>query len=193
MKRTLALLTTAALSAPLMASDHAMERQLNEHIDTSRATIQQFAQTLQGELQAAVREGGAPAGIRVCNDVAPAIAEQASEDFNGDVGRTSLKIRNAANSPDDWEAEVLARFDERRAAGQDPSTIDHFEVHKTADGGREFRYMRAIPAGEVCMACHGTSIDDGIKATLNEYYPDDKATGYQPGQLRGAFTLRREF
>lgn len=192
MKRTIALLTTSILAAPALANE-AMDRQVNEHIEESRTIVKQFAQELKGELKAALKSEGPSAGIRVCNEKAPAIAASASEEYNGEVGRTSLKFRNPENKPDDWEAEILARFDERRARGQGPEGIDHYEVHKTNDGGREFRYMMAIPAGEVCMTCHGEDIPENVQATLDEYYPEDNATGYQPGQLRGAFTLRRDF
>ncbi len=192
MKRTIALMTTFAMAAPAMATE-ALDRQVNEHLEESRAVIQQFAEQLQGELLSAMQEEGPISAIRVCSDKAPAIAADASETYNGDVARTSLQIRNTENTPDDWEAEILARFDERRERGQGPKGIDHYEVHKTEEGGREFRYMMAIPAGEACMTCHGEDISDEVRATLDEYYPDDDATGYQPGQLRGAFTLRREF
>ena len=62
-----------------------------------------------------------------------------------------------------------------------------------ADGTRMFRYMRAIPVGEVCLACHGDAaqIDPQLKAQLDASYPQDRATGYSLGQIRGALTVKR--
>jgi hypothetical protein len=59
------------------------------------------------------------------------------------------------------------------------------------DGSKQFRFMKAIPTGEVCLACHGSSIAPAIAATLDEAYPDDQARGYKLGDVRGAFTLSK--
>lgn len=49
--------------------------------------------------------------------------------------------------------------------------------------------MKAIPTGGVCIACHGAELDPAIAQKINELYPDDQATGYKPGDIRGAFTI----
>lgn len=50
--------------------------------------------------------------------------------------------------------------------------------------------MRAIPMKEQpCAACHGTSIAPEVKDKLAELYPTDKATGFKPGELRGAILV----
>jgi len=61
------------------------------------------------------------------------------------------------------------------------------------DGKPVFRYMKALPVGEVCLNCHGAadSFDAGLKAKLAESYPHDQATGYSKGQVRGALTVKR--
>jgi hypothetical protein len=53
--------------------------------------------------------------------------------------------------------------------------------------------MKALPTQELCLACHGTAgrIDPAVRARLAELYPGDRATGYRPGEIRGALTLRR--
>jgi hypothetical protein len=106
------------------------------------------------------------------------------------VGRTSLKLRNPANKPDAWEQEVLEQFDARKAAGE---TLEKMEFHEVVDaeGVKTFRYMKAIPTGEVCLKCHGTEIDPKVQAELLRLYPSDEATGYALGDIRGAFTLSK--
>ena len=64
----------------------------------------------------------------------------------------------------------------------------HFEAVEN-DGKKNFRFMKAIPTGEVCLKCHGSEMKPGIKAKLQELYPNDKATGFKLGDIRGAFTI----
>ena len=168
----------------------------SEPADDSNATearkiVKTFATSLQGELQAAIKEGGPVKAIAVCKERAPAIAQGLSDQTGWEVGRTSLKLRNPTlNAPDDWERQVMLRFDERRAAGEDVQTMAYAEVVEK-DGSKQFRFMKAVPTGEVCLACHGSSIAPAIATTLDEAYPDDQARGYKLGDVRGAFTLSK--
>ncbi|MGM0412545.1 MAG: Tll0287-like domain-containing protein [Pseudomonadota bacterium] len=189
MKRTILTLTSLALIGTASAAD--LGQKVDDNVAESRATIKDFAKSLQGELKAAMQEGGPTEGIGVCNEAAPRIASESSDAYGGEVARTSLKVRNPDNAPDDWEREVLQRFDELAEKGVDPKKLDHFEVHRTEDGGREFRYMKAIPTGEVCLTCHGENIPASVQETLDEHYPEDEARGFEKGDIRGAFTLTR--
>jgi hypothetical protein len=47
--------------------------------------------------------------------------------------------------------------------------------------------MKAIPTGAVCLTCHGTEVKPEVLTKIKELYPNDKATGYQEGDIRGAF------
>ena len=163
------------------ASAHAQADESAE----ARARIQSFATALQAALRQEMESGGPLQAIALCNMEAPAIAAAASRD-GWQVGRTALKIRNPANQPDAWEREVLQQFEQRRQAGEDWQTM---EASKTSAG--EFRFMKAIPTGPLCVACHGAALSAPVAAKLTELYPQDQATGFQPGDLRGAFTLRK--
>lgn len=159
-----------------------------QRVDASRAVIKEFAGTLQNELQTAMKSGGPSAAIEVCNKRAPGIASEMSKSKGWDVGRTGLKIRNAANVPDAWEKGVLEKFEARKAAGEEVAKMEYSEVVE-ANGKKQFRYMKAIPVGAPCLTCHGEAIDPKIQAKLKEKYPDDKAVGYKLGDIRGAFTI----
>ena len=39
------------------------------------------------------------------------------------------------------------------------------------------------------MNCHGTDIKPKVKEKLDELYPEDEATGFFLGDLRGAFVV----
>ena len=51
--------------------------------------------------------------------------------------------------------------------------------------------MKAIPIGGLCLQCHGTAIAPELAEKLSELYPEDKATGYREGDMRGAFVVTR--
>ena len=161
---------------------------LAARIGASREAIKSFAGALQGRLSSAMADGGPTAAIEACKIAAPQIAESASAKRGWSVGRTSLKLRNPANAPDAWERAVLLDFEARKAAGEDPGTLDHAET-VAADGQRTFRYMKAIPTQQVCTICHGTGIAAEVTARLDALYPDDRARGFLVGDIRGAFSI----
>jgi hypothetical protein len=52
--------------------------------------------------------------------------------------------------------------------------------------------MKAIPTGGLCLQCHGKALAPPVAEKLAELYPGDKATGYEQGDLRGAFVITRQ-
>jgi hypothetical protein len=179
---TVITLSLAATIPDSYAADYAVE------ISASRETVKEFMQTLKQELQASMQEGGPINAVSVCNLTAPAIANTYSIRNGWDVGRTSLKLRNPDNAPDAWERSTLESFEERKRAGEDPVKMEHYEVVRQ-DGIKELRYMKAIPTGQLCLACHGEQVDSNVKTRLEKLYPYDQALGYRKGDIRGAFTI----
>lgn len=158
----------------------------------ARAATRDFGEKLRSELMAALKVGGASAAVGVCRTIAPSLAEDATRSHGLDVGRTALKVRNPDNVPDAFERRVLQDFVQKIAEGADPAALEHAEVIVN-DGGTMFRYMKAIPmAAEPCLICHGTNIEPALHAEILELYPDDQATGFEAGELRGAFTVTRK-
>jgi hypothetical protein len=49
--------------------------------------------------------------------------------------------------------------------------------------------MRAIPTAPVCTTCHGATVAPDVAAAIAARYPEDRATGFSPGDLRGAFSI----
>jgi len=157
----------------------------------AKALIKQLATRLSDELQQAIAQGGPAAGIRVCNLKALPLTAAVAEDSAWQIGRTSLKLRNPENAPDEWEVAVLERFQAKADAGSDLQTLTYSEVVMAEDGRRTFRMMKAIPVGEKCLACHGTQLSEQVTEVLDALYPEDLARGFAAGDLRGAFTLKK--
>jgi hypothetical protein len=55
------------------------------------------------------------------------------------------------------------------------------------DGATERRWMKPIMTAPLCLTCHGDALDPELAAVIAERYPADRATGFTPGELRGAF------
>lgn len=144
-------------------------------------------------MQQAVAEKGVADAIPVCKEQAPALIKEKRQETGWDIRRVSLKTRNAERgTPDLWEVRQLADFNIRAANGEKPDTLEKSEI-VSIDGKPVFRYMKALPVGDVCLMCHGAveGMDAGLKARLAESYPHDQATGYSKGQIRGALTVKR--
>lgn len=158
----------------------------------ARAATKDLGDTLKTHLVAALETGGPRSAVDVCRTIAPAVAGDASRSHGLEVGRTALKVRNPANAPDAFERRVLEDFVRKIEAGADAAALEHAEV-VSENGETVFRYMKAIPtAAEPCLACHGADIEPALKADILRLYPDDQATGFRAGELRGAFTVSRK-
>ncbi|PHQ24182.1 hypothetical protein CLH62_14725 [Marinobacter guineae] len=184
------MITTAVLfsilSMPAMAQPP--EQPTEELVAQARSMVKAFGGSLKQALQAAIKEGGLTNGIGVCNTVAPEIAANNSDE-EWTISRTSLKVRNPENAPTDWQEIQLLAMDKQPVKNGKP--VEVWQVSE-ASGQPAFQYMSAIPTQKLCLGCHGKSIDPAVKARLAELYPEDKATGFSEGDLRGAFVVTRQ-
>lgn len=155
----------------------------------SQAAIKEFSTMLKSELVTAMKAGGPISAITVCNQSAPIIASQLSEKYNMEIGRTSLKVRNADNQADQWETKVLTQFEQQKEEGNPIAELVFSEAISDGSNGSEMRMLKAIPTGQVCLSCHGNNIADKVQAKIDELYPHDQATGFKLGDIRGAFTV----
>jgi hypothetical protein len=86
------------------------------------------------------------------------------------------------------EYEVYEVVEEPRAKGKDKKIAGERVAY--------FRYMRSITMPGLdklpCLKCHGTAdqLAPGVQEMVNFYYPHDKAMGYVPGDVRGAWTIK---
>jgi hypothetical protein len=152
-------------------------------ITKARALADDYQQRLKGALKSAIAAGGPAEAVDVCKIEASEIAQSLRRESGWAIGRVSTKPRNPDNVPDAWEQQILEHFAAQRAQKiQGPLEASRME------NGR-LRYMRAIDTGPVCLTCHGTELSPEVQARINNAYPQDRATGYVLGDLRGAFTL----
>ncbi|MDQ7056924.1 MAG: DUF3365 domain-containing protein [Ghiorsea sp.] len=149
--------------------------------------VKQFGGSLKPQLVKAMKQGGPVHAIEICTEKAPAIAQKLSQDTGWTVKRVSLKSRNAKTAaPDAWEEKVLKDFDKQQASG---AKVGKLTASSLKNG--TFRFMKAQGVQGVCLTCHGSNIKPNVRQALLKRYPNDNATGYSLGQVRGAFTLTK--
>lgn len=192
MKTTLILAAAAALLAGCATDAPAPKPADMGWVPEARNVATSTPPKLLAVLQEEIAKGGPESAIEVCRDKAPAMARAASEQSGWNVKRVSLRNRNPRAVPDAWERAALEDFDRRAAAKESPATLERAEV--TIENGQAVqRYMRALPTMPLCTQCHGPAdkLSPAVTAKLKALYPDDRATGYAVGEIRGAMTLRR--
>jgi hypothetical protein len=144
------------------------------------AALQPLKRELRSALMGALEKGGPERAIEVCQLRAPEIARLTST-TGAVLGRTSHRLRNSGNAPEPWMSQFLETYlahpedDEPRAVRLSSNEIGYVEPI----------YMKGI-----CMKCHGDRIQPGVKARLQELYPEDEATGFENGEFRGLFWVK---
>ena len=173
-----------ALLIPCLLAALSAAAQDDERVALSRDAAAQLGQELTATLLSALGTDGPVEAIGICNVEASPIAARLSAQAGARVGRTALRIRNPDNAPDAAARAVLAAFERDLAAGA-TAPPEHFEAR--ADGSA--RYMSAIVTQPLCVTCHGSEIAPEVAAAISGHYPADQATGFAPGDLRGAFIV----
>jgi hypothetical protein len=180
----LALVTLACGGGPQPVEKSPAADVPTQALERARGAADALGGELMQRLLAELSEGGPVRGVRVCSEVAPAIAGEHSRD-GLTIRRVSLKARNPADVPDAWERAKLEELESLHADGRMPK-----ELYEVADGAT-LRYLRPIVVVQPCLKCHGRpeDMDPEVVEVIRERYPDDQATGYARGDLRGAFTV----
>ena len=158
---------------------------------SAKAAIKEVAGALQSELKGAMQAGGPVAAIAVCNTRAMPITERVAAEHGMQLSRVSLKNRNPDNAPNEWQSAVLEDFEAQKSAGNDITSLAWSET-ANVDGGKEFRLMKAIPTAKICLSCHGSELAPDVSQIIADLYPEDRATGYSEGDIRGAFVVTRQ-
>lgn len=135
-----------------------------------------FKRDLQQALVAGMQKGPVNA-ISVCKDQAPAIAASLSVD-GVEMGRTSHRLRNPANVAPAWVDTVLKSYLD--------NSLDRSPKVVALPDNRE-GYVEPIVLQPICVPCHGRTLAEDVTAHMKAAYPEDEATGFEVGDLRGVF------
>ena len=187
MKKTISTLalavscTLAPISA--QADDEALRAQAQKVIADTFATMS-------GNLMRAMAEGGPAKAIPFCHENVKGLAAELQKKHGVRIQRVSHKPRNPANQASPQELKRIETMQEALGAGKPPQA----ELTKEEDGRRIYYAPIVIPA-ETCLKCHGDPTNVIAPADLKliqQLYPQDQATGFHLGDLRGLWKITFE-
>lgn len=158
------------------------------------AEARRVAQRLGGGLQKLLAEelakGGFEGAARVCSEQAQALTDELQGPPGSSARRVSLRFRNPKDQPDPYETAILREWEARKAKGE-ALPEESAEVSRIAGDQRQLRYLRPIVMQPMCLSCHGNvdQIPAEVQEIVQTRYPNDLATGYVAGDLRGAISV----
>jgi hypothetical protein len=174
----LASCRTAPPVEPRVYRDSEAPAELGVAVERADAALLALRTRLLETLTTEISKGGPASAVDVCRDVAQEIAATAARESGVDLGRTSDRLRNPENAPREWAREIVAENAGTKAADASPHVVDL---------GDRVGVLRPIGVIEMCTACHGTdrTLDPQARARIAAAYPQDRATGFEIGDLRG--------
>lgn len=174
-----------AVALAVAGAVHAAESDPPPQVERARVAAAELRDELKSALGAALSKGGVTGAIEFCATAATRITAEVAERHGVRMGRTALRRRNPGNAPEPWQREMLQSFAAEVAAGAQPASRIAWRVERDGAGQRT-RVLLGIGTEAPCLACHGSVLAPDVRAKLAERYPDDQATGFAVGDLRGA-------
>ena len=170
-----------AEAEPVSAQEPAPDAQAR-----GQAAMREFGDRLRNELRAAMSEDGAAGAVSFCHDQAPRIADEVMAAHGVRLGRVAVagRNRNPGNAHGGWQGELLDSFQQAVDTGGAPEA-QMAVIRDQVPAGVELRMARGIRVEAACLMCHGDNIAPPIAERLAALYPEDRATGFLEGDLRG--------
>lgn len=157
-----------------------LTQQQQEQLKRAKKAWSDLGGTLLGRVTEVIKQDGPTEAIKVCRDEASRITDRLADKHNLKIGRTSHRLRNPENQPPEWARQMVKnKVDERR-------------LFESSDG--RLGVTQPIPTAQRCTTCHGPKerIPPNVQDQLDQHYPQDQATGFEAGDLRGWFWVEVE-
>ncbi|MFY9142527.1 Tll0287-like domain-containing protein [Sulfuricurvum sp.] len=172
------LLVSTLLTAELLTSEQMVQK--------GSAVSALLVQKLGGELTTQMQSGGPIATLHFCSQNALALTNQIAQETQTSIKRVSILNRNPVNAATDEEKNLILQWE---AMLHKKETLPPYELKKLSNGQSVY-YKPIVINKEACLKCHGAiATDSPLGKAIKEAYPDDKATGYKMGDLRGMIAV----
>lgn len=129
-----------------------------------------------------IKTKGTKNAVSFCNTQAYPLTDSMASVHQVEIKRVSDKPRNPKNKANETELAHISTFKTQLKNGEEIKPI------VKEKSGMVYFYA-PIKTNEMCMKCHGTPEDEVLKEILS-LYPNDKATGYTPNQVRGIWSIK---
>lgn len=184
------LLCASVLGAVALHADTPSAAQMQQAQARAQSAAADYSAQLRQALMAAMAEAGPIGGVEVCHTQAAEIAAEVERRHGVAIGRVGVRVRNVDNVASGWKLESLKDFAQRSAAGEAPESLMYSGA---STDGRSLQMARGIRTDAVCLLCHGSSVAAEVGARIELHYPDDQATGFAEGSLRGLLWVEVPF
>ena len=134
----------------------------------------------------AINEKGTAGAVEFCHIEAMKLTDSMSVMHNAIIARVSDKPRNPKNKANTKELGHIAAFKKLLETGSDIDPIVE-EIYG------EINFYYPITTNTMCLQCHGTpneQITSSTLSSLRNLYPEDRAIGYDIGQVRGMWSIK---
>jgi len=147
--------------------------------DSISAIVQKV---LLANVMQAMKSGGPVNAVSFCNVHAIPLTDSLAGKYNCVIQRVTDKYRNPVNILSESDLEIWEKI-------SSSNTINPVLI---SENGQIVYYKPIKIAMPACLTCHGTAgkeIDIKTLEIIKEKYPDDLATGYKEGDLRGLWKI----
>jgi len=162
----------------------ASSKQANTPEDIGLNYALETKKVLGKNLMGMIQKKGTLEALKFCNVEAYPLTDSMAKHFDAKIKRVSDKPRNPSNQANANELEKIDYFKTLVAKNEDINPV----VEKFR-GEKHFYYP--ILTNSMCLQCHGKpgDISPEVKASINNLYPDDMATGYDINEVRGIWSI----
>ena len=141
-------------------------------------------QKLGGEVKAVMQKDGPVEAVNFCSKNAISLTHEVSKAHGVKMKRVTLQQRNPLNRPTSEEINLMNTWMSAMTKAQQPTAV---LVNATTG----FTYYKPLViTNDVCLKCHGVvEPSTPLGQALKTAYPNDRATGYKMGDLRGMIVV----
>lgn len=164
------------------------EDQLQEYLKKGNEYAGSTQKVLAGHLIPAIREKGTEFALDFCNIQAYPLTDSMAVELQASVKRVSDQPRNPENTANETELEYIQKAKaDLAASGSISPEVRHLD-------NKVIGYY-PIVTSQLCMQCHGnpgSDITESTLAKIKQLYPEDQATGYAEGEIRGIWVVEMD-
>jgi hypothetical protein len=156
-------------------------------LERGQAIAGQAFVLLSSNLMQAISERGITNALAYCSERAYPLTALVADTNQVRLQRLTHRPRNPTNAVPRGEGEILRQFQLALDRGERPMPLV-----RAGTGGNAVFYSPIVLTNPLCLQCHGTvgtDIQPATAALLAALYPNDQATGFKLGDLRGMWRI----